>query len=322
MAALVAALLTAKGLNKNKGSQMTGKDSPKICFIGLGIMGKPMAANLLKAGYRLTVFNRTRKKMASLMEAGAQAAVSVAECARDGDFIFTMLPDSPEVEAVILGEDGVAVSASPGAVVVDMSSVSPLTSQKVAEALQKRGIEFLDAPVSGGEPGAKAGTLAIMVGGKEKVFEQAEPILRVMGKTVTRVGDVGAGNYAKLANQIIVALNIAAVGEAFVLAQKAGLDPEKLYLAIKDGLAGSHVLDAKAPLIMSRQFEPGFKIRLHQKDLKNVLETARATQVPLPLTALVQQMLTALVAEGKGELDHGALVQFVEKISGVEIRKD
>ncbi len=295
---------------------------PSIAFIGLGIMGRPMATNLLKAGYRLTVFNRTREKMRPLGELGAELANSVAACAATGDVIITMLPDSPEVEEVLLGEGGVATAAKPDSVVVDMSSVSPLTSQKVGRILNERQIEFLDAPVSGGEPGAKAGTLAIMVGGKPETFEKVKPILQVMGKSVTLVGEVGAGNYAKLANQIIVALNIAAVGEAFVLAQKAGLDPEKLYLAIKDGLAGSHVLDAKAPLIISRKFDPGFKINLHQKDLKNVLETARLTNVPLPLTALVQQMLTALVAEGKGSLDHGALIQFAEKLAGVEIRKN
>ena len=301
---------------------IAAKNSLKIGFIGLGIMGKPMATNLLKAGYTLTVFNRTREKMQSLVEAGARAADSVADCASASDVVVTMLPDSPEVEEVILSEKGVATAARPGTVVVDMSSISPLTSQKVARALAARGVEFLDAPVSGGEPGARAATLAIMVGGKPAVFEKVKPVLEAMGKSVILVGDVGAGNYAKLANQIIVALNIAAVGEAFVLAQKAGLDPEKLYLAIKDGLAGSHVLNAKAPLILSRQFDPGFKINLHRKDLKNVLETARITEVPLPLTALVQQMLTALVADGKGDLDHGAIVQFAEKLAGVEIHKN
>ena len=295
--------------------------SPRIGFIGLGIMGKPMAANLLKAGYSLTVFNRTPGKMQSLVEAGAHAARSVSDCAARSELIFTMLPDSPEVEAVLLGEGGVALSAKPGSIVVDLSSISPLTSQKVARELESHNIAFLDAPVSGGETGAKAATLAIMVGGKRALFERVRPVLQAMGRSVTWVGEVGAGNYAKLANQIIVALNIAAVGEAFVLAQKAGLDPQRLYEAIKDGLAGSRVLDAKAPRISARQFEPGFKIRLHQKDLKNVLETARRIQVPLPLTALVQQMFTALVADGKGDLDHGALVQFLEKIAGTEVRK-
>ncbi len=295
--------------------------SPRIGFIGLGIMGKPMAANLLKAGYSLTVFNRTPGKMQSLVEAGAHAARSVSDCAARSELIFTMLPDSPEVEAVLLGEGGVALSAKPGSIVVDLSSISPLTSQKVARELESHNIAFLDAPVSGGETGARAATLAIMVGGKRALFERVRPVLQAMGRSVTWVGEVGAGNYAKLANQIIVALNIAAVGEAFVLAQKAGLDPQRLYEAIKDGLAGSRVLDAKAPRISARQFEPGFKIRLHQKDLKNVLETARRIQVPLPLTALVQQMFTALVADGKGDLDHGALVQFLEKIAGTEVRK-
>ncbi|GBD94500.1 2-hydroxy-3-oxopropionate reductase [bacterium BMS3Abin05] len=294
---------------------------PTICFIGLGIMGKPMAANLLKSGYPLIVFNRTREKMASLVAQGARAADSIADCAGRADVTMTMLPDSPDVQEVIAGSTGVAGAAKAHSIVVDMSSISPLVSRKMADTLNKKSIDFLDAPVSGGEPGAIAGTLAIMAGGGEAAFERVKPILQVMGKSVIRVGDVGAGNYAKLANQIIVALTIAAVGEAFVLAQKAGLDPDVLYRAIKDGLAGSRVLDAKAPRVMNRVFEPGFKIRLHQKDLKNVLETAREIGVPLPLTAGVQQMLTALMADGKGELDHGAIVQFAEKISGVKIQK-
>ena len=295
---------------------------PTICFIGLGIMGKPMAANLLKAGYPLIVFNRTREKMASLVEKGAAAAKSISDCAHQADITITMLPDSSEVSEVILGENGVAESAKPNSTVIDMSSISPVVSQEIGRILREKDIDFLDAPVSGGEVGAIAGTLAIMVGCSETSFKRVEPILQTMGKSVKRVGEIGAGNYAKLANQIIVALNIAAMGEAFVLAQKAGLNPERLYDAIKDGLAGSHVLNAKAPMVMNRKFDPGFKIKLHQKDLKNVLETAHQIDVPLPLTALVQQMLTNLIVDGKGDLDHGAIVQFAEKISGVTIQKN
>ncbi len=294
---------------------------PSICFIGLGIMGKPMAANLLKAGYSLFVFNRTREKMASLVENGAIPAESISDCTRQADVTITMLPDSADVKDVILSKNGVAEAARPHSTVIDMSSISPVVSQEIGRFLHRQKVDFLDAPVSGGEAGAIAGTLAIMVGGLETSFEKMKPILQTMGKSVKRVGEIGAGNYAKLANQIIVALNIAAVGEAFVLAQKAGLDPETLYDAIRNGLAGSHVLDAKVPKVMERQFEPGFKLKLHQKDLKNVLETAHQIDVPLPLTALVQQMITALIAEGKGELDHGALVQFAEKVSGVTIQK-
>ena len=295
---------------------------PTVCFIGLGIMGKPMAANLLKSGYSLIVFNRTREKMAALVEKGAVAADSISYCARRADVTITMLPDSSEVSEVILGGNGVAESAKPNATVIDMSSISPVVSQKIGEILREKNIDFLDAPVSGGESGAIAGTLAIMVGGSEAAFDKVKPILQTMGESVKRVGDIGAGNYAKLANQIIVALNIAAVGEAFALAQKAGLDPEALYDAIRNGLAGSRVLDAKVPKVMKRQFDPGFRLKLHQKDLKNVLETARQIHVPLPLTAIVQQMLTTLIADGKGDLDHGALVQFAEKLSGVTIQKN
>jgi len=295
---------------------------PTVCFIGLGIMGKPMAANLLKSGYSLIVFNRTREKMAALVEKGAVAADSISYCARRADVTITMLPDSSEVSEVILGGNGVAESAKPNATVIDMSSISPVVSQKIGGILREKNIDFLDAPVSGGEPGAIAGTLAIMVGGSEAAFDKVKPILQTMGESVKRVGDIGAGNYAKLANQIIVALNIAAVGEAFALAQKAGLDPEALYDAIRNGLAGSRVLDAKVPKVMKRQFDPGFRLKLHQKDLKNVLETARQIHVPLPLTAIVQQMLTTLIADGKGDLDHGALVQFAEKLSGVTIQKN
>ncbi len=295
---------------------------PTICFIGLGIMGKPMAANLLKSGYPLIVFNRTRGKLAALVEKGATAADSISDCSHRADVIITMLPDSSEVREIILGKNGVAESAKPNSTVIDMSSISPVVSQEIGKSLRENHIDFLDAPVSGGESGAIAGTLAIMVGGSEASFEKMKPVFQTMGKSVKRVGKIGAGNYAKLANQIIVALNIAAVGEAFVLAQKAGLDPETLYDAIRNGLAGSRVLDAKAPKMMNRQFDPGFKLKLHQKDLKNVLQTARQIDVPLPLTALVQQMITTLIADGKGDLDHGALVQFAEKISGVTIQKN
>jgi len=297
-------------------------EKPTICFIGLGIMGKPMAANLLKAGYPLIVFNRTCEKMASLVEKGATAADSISDCARQADVILTMLPDSADVKEVILSKNGVAEAARAHSTVIDMSSISPVVSQEIGRLLRRKAIDFLDAPVSGGEAGAMAGTLAVMVGGSEASFEKMKPILQTMGKSVKRVGEIGAGNYAKLANQIIVALNIAAMGEAFVLAQKAGLDPETLYDAIRNGLAGSHVLDSKAPKVMNRQFDPGFKLKLHRKDLKNVLETARHIDVPLPLTAVVQQMISALIADGKAELDHGAIVQFAEKISGVTIQKN
>ena len=260
---------------------------PKLGFIGLGIMGKPMAKNLIKAGYSLIVHDLNRASVEDLSKEGAQTATSSAEVAQQSEIIITMLPNSPDVELVVLGEKGVLGGAKSGMIIIDMSSIEPLVSQKIAAEAAKKGIEFLDAPVSGGEPGAVQGTLAIMVGGKEEVFTQCLPIFEVMGKSVVRVGDIGAGGFAKLANQVIVALNIAAVSEAFVLGQKAGLDPEKLFQAIRGGLAGSHVMDAKIPMIVDRNFQPGFKIKLHDKDIKNALATAAVLQTPLPLTGLI-----------------------------------
>ena len=291
-------------------------------FIGLGIMGKPMAKNLIKAGYSLIVHDLNRASVEDLSKEGAQTATSSAEVAQQSEIIITMLPNSPDVELVVLGEKGVLGGAKSGMIIIDMSSIEPLVSQKIAAEAAKKGIEFLDAPVSGGEPGAVQGTLAIMVGGKEEVFTQCLPILEVMGKSVVRVGDIGAGGFAKLANQVIVALNIAAVSEAFVLGQKAGLDPEKLFQAIRGGLAGSHVMDAKIPMIVDRNFQPGFKIKLHDKDIKNALATAAGLRTPLPLTGLIEQILSALIADGKGELDHSAIIQFTEKLAHVEVRKE
>ena len=300
----------------------TAKAKPGIGFIGLGIMGKPMAKNLLKAGYALIVHNRSQAPVDELVQEGAQAAKSPAEVASQSEVVITMLPNSPDVEQVILSENGVLAGAAAGSIIIDMSSIEPLVSQKIARLAAEKRVEFLDAPVSGGEPGAIEGTLAIMVGGKEEIFDRCLPILKVMGKSVVRGGDVGAGGFAKLANQIIVALNIAAVSEAYVLAQKAGLDPERLFQAIRGGLAGSHVMDAKIPMIVERNFKPGFKIKLHDKDIKNALATAGGLNVPLPLTALIEQMFSALIVAGKGELDHSAMIQFIEKLAQVEVRKD
>jgi 2-hydroxy-3-oxopropionate reductase len=232
-----------------------------------------------------------------------------------------MLPDSADSERAILGENGVLEGAKAGSIIIDMSSIAPLVSQKIAAEAAGKSVEMLDAPVSGGEPGAIAGTLAIMVGGKQEVFDQCLPILNSVGRSVVRVGDVGAGNFVKLANQIIVAANIEAVGEAFALAQKAGIDPELVFQAIRGGLAGSAVMEAKAPMIMDRNFNPGFRIRLHQKDLHNALLTGKDLGVPLPVTGLVQQMLGALMNQGKGDNDHSAIVNFIEEMAGVEIKK-
>ena len=295
--------------------------SPQIGFIGLGIMGKPMAKNLLRAGYPLTVYNRRAEPVEELVKDGANKATSSKEVAQRTEIIITMLPDSEDSEKAILGESGVLEGTRDGSVIIDMSSIAPLVSQKIAAEAAKKKVEMLDAPVSGGEPGAIAGTLAIMVGGKKEVFEGCLPILNVMGRSVVRVGDVGAGNFVKLANQIIVAANIEAIGEAFVLAQKAGIDPELVFQAIRAGLAGSNALEAKAPMIMERNFSPGFRIRLHQKDLHNALLTGKDLGVPLPVTSLIQQMLGALINEGRGENDHSAIVNFIEDMADVQVKK-
>jgi 2-hydroxy-3-oxopropionate reductase len=293
----------------------------QIGFIGLGIMGKPMARNLLKAGYSLVVYDIFPGPVAELTEAGAERGESCADVAARSVVIITMLPDGPDVETAILGAGGVLEGARPGSTVVDMSSISPLVSQKMASACAAKGVEFLDAPVSGGEPKAVDATLAIMCGGKREVFDIVQPILQRMGSTVTLTGPVGAGNVTKLANQIMVACNIAAMGEALVLATRAGLDPEVVFNAVKGGLAGSTVLNAKAPMVISRNFKPGFRIKLHEKDLRNALLAAESMKVSLPLTSLVQQMIIALMNEGKGDLDHSAIVTFIEGMAGIEVKK-
>jgi len=276
---------------------------------------------LLKAGYSLVVYDLFPEPVAELTQAGAAQGASCAATAAQADIIITMLPDGPEVETAVLGPGGVLEGARPGSVVVDMSSISPMVSQKVAAACEARGVDFLDAPVSGGEPKAIDATLAIMVGGKAQVFDRVQPVLQKMGSSVTLTGAVGAGNVTKLANQIMVACNIAAMGEALVLATRAGLDPEVVFNAVKGGLAGSTVLNAKAPMVSSRNFKPGFRIALHEKDLRNALLAAESLKVSLPFTSLAQQMLIALMNEGKGNLDHSAIVTFIEHMAGIEVRK-
>jgi 2-hydroxy-3-oxopropionate reductase len=292
----------------------------KLGFIGLGIMGKPMAKNLLKAGFNLVVFSRSNGPVEELVKEKALSANSPGEVAEHSEVIITMLPDSPEVEEIILGKDGVIRGTKPGSVVIDMSSINPLVTQEIAKALKEKEVKMLDAPVSGGEIGAIQGTLAIMVGGEEKVFNDCMEIFKAVGKNIVHVGGIGAGGYVKLVNQIIVALNIATVGEAFSLGVKAGLDPQVIYQAIRGGLAGSSVLETKAPMIFGRNFKPGFKIKLHQKDLKNALSTAKDLGVSLPLTSLVQQILISLMIDGRGDEDHSALATFFEKMAKVEIK--
>ena len=293
----------------------------KIGFIGLGIMGCPMAKNLLKEGYSLTVYDIVPEKVDELVKAGAKAGSSNKDVAEKSEIIITMLPNSPEVKEAVLGKDGVLDGARPGTILIDMSSIAPLASKEVAERVKEKKVAMLDAPVSGGEPKAVEGTLAIMVGGPEETFEEVKDILSIMGASVTRVGEIGSGNTTKLANQIIVALNIAAVSEAMVLATKAGVDPKKVFEAIRGGLAGSTVLDAKMPLALKGNFKPGFRIELHIKDLANALDTAHELGVPVPLSSVVMEVMQALKVDGKAADDHSGIIQFYEKLAHIEVRQ-
>jgi 2-hydroxy-3-oxopropionate reductase len=293
----------------------------KIGFIGLGIMGKPMSKNLLKAGYPVVVLDHNKAAVAEVVALGAEAANTPAEVGASADIIITMLPNSPQVKEVVLGANGVLEGASAGKIFVDMSSIAPLVSRELETVLAAKGIDMLDAPVSGGEPKAIDGTLSVMVGGKQAVFDECEPILKTMAGSVVRTGDVGAGNITKLANQVIVALNIAAMSEALVLASKAGVEPELVFQAIRGGLAGSTVLEAKAPMVLDRKFDPGFRINLHIKDLANALETSHEIGVPMPLTASVMEMMQALKVDDLGAADHSALVRFYEKLARTEVRR-
>jgi 2-hydroxy-3-oxopropionate reductase len=293
----------------------------RVGFIGLGIMGKPMARNLLKAGHDLVVYDVAPQPAAELAGSGATEGASSLDVAARSEITITMLPDGPEVEAAVLGPSGALAGAAPGSVLVDMSSISPLVAQKVGAACGAKGVSFLDAPVSGGEPKAIDGTLAIMVGGSQETFDRVLPLFQAMGSSATLTGPVGAGNVTKLANQIMVAVNIAGMSEALVLATKAGLDPEVVFNAVKGGLAGSTVLNAKAPMVISRIFKPGFRVRLHQKDLRNALLAAEAMKLPLPFTSLAQQVLVALMNAGRGELDHSAIATFIEDMAKTEVRK-
>jgi 2-hydroxy-3-oxopropionate reductase len=296
------------------------KQMKKIGFIGLGIMGKPMAMNLIKAGYSLTVYDVRRDAVKEAVAAGAKEGKSSKDVAAQSEVVITMLPNSPDVKKAVLGKDGVLEGAKAGMILVDMSSIAPMVSKEVSAEVRKKGVEMLDAPVSGGEPKAKDATLSIMVGGKKEVFEQVEGILKVMGSSAVLVGDIGSGNITKLANQIIVALNIAAMSEAMVLATKAGVDPEKVFQAIRGGLAGSNILNAKVPLVLDGNFKPGFRIELHIKDLANALDTAHSVGVPVPLTGGIMEIMQALKVDGKGGNDHGGIIQYYEKLAKAEVR--
>lgn len=291
----------------------------KIGFIGLGIMGRPMVCNILKAGYReVLVWNRSQGAIDACVSYGA-AASTPREIGETCDTVITMLPNSPQVKEVMLGEDGVAQYMKPGAVFIDCSSINPVASKEIAAVLAEKGVEMLDAPVSGGEPKAVDGTLSFMVGGKQAVFDAHRALLLTMGSSVVRCGEVGAGNTTKLANQIVVACNIRAVAEALTLAQKAGVDPEAVFQAIRGGLAGSTVMDAKAPMMIAGNDKPGFKVDLHIKDLDNVLDCAHAVGAPVPMTASVREVLQWLQSNGFGGCDHSAVAKYYEHLTGIQI---
>jgi 2-hydroxy-3-oxopropionate reductase len=291
----------------------------RIGFIGLGIMGRPMALNLVRAGYLLVVHNRTREKEKEIVSEGAESARTPRAVAEAADLVITMLPDSPDVEAVYFGDEGVLAGAREGQLLIDMSSIAPAVTRAVASHASEVGAAALDAPVSGGDVGAREGTLSIMVGGPDDAFERARPLFDVLGKTVVHMGEAGAGQTAKACNQILVAVTIEAVSEALVLASKAGVDPERLIEVLSGGLAGNKVMEVRRRNFLEHDFTPGFKLELHHKDLGIALRTARELGVYVPSTALVDQMLAELVATGDGGLDHSALLKVIEQGSAHEI---
>lgn len=290
----------------------------RIGFIGLGVMGKPMAANLLKAGFPLVVHNRSAAAVEELTTAGAAAADSPKDVALQADVVITMLPDSPDVERVALGADGILAGLRSGMLLIDMSTISPAMSKQIAESFAQKGVLSLDAPVSGGDVGAKQGTLSIMVGGPQEAFDRARPILEVMGKNIVHIGETGAGQVTKACNQIVVAITIQAVAEAMTLAAKAGVDPAKVRDALLGGFAQSKILDVHGQRILDRNFQPGFRTKLHRKDLAIALQTARELSVPLAATAQVAEFMNGLLAQNKGDLDHSALALLVEQLAGLD----
>ena len=290
----------------------------RIGFIGLGIMGRPMAGHILAGGHTLHVHNRSKPPQ-ELIDKGAVAWANGAEVARNADIVITMVPDTPDVEAALFGEGGVAEGLSPGKIVVDMSSISPIATKAFAERIHALGCDYLDAPVSGGDVGAKAGTLTIMVGGAEAAFEKVKPIFALMGKNITLVGGAGDGQTTKVANQIIVALTIEAVGEALVFASKAGADPARVRQALMGGFANSRILEVHGERMIKRNFDPGFRIELHQKDLNLALSGARSLGVSLPNTATAQELFNAASAAGGAAWDHSAMVRVLERLASHEI---
>jgi 2-hydroxy-3-oxopropionate reductase len=293
----------------------------RIGFIGLGLMGKPMATNLLKAGFPVTVHNRSQAAVETLVGRGASAADSPRDVASNADVVITMLPASADVEAVVLGERGIRESAKKGQLFIDMSTISPVVTQRIGAELAALGVGMIDAPVSGGEPGAVQAVLSIMAGGDANDFERALPIFEVLGKTITHMGPLGSGCYTKLANQIIVGVNLAAIGEALVFGTKAGVDPEKMVRALAGGLAGSKCLDQKGGKILAGDFQPGGKVDTHIKDLILIHEAASSIGAPIPMAALVEQLFVAVGVKGRGGLDHSGIITLFEDLAGVQVRK-
>ena len=295
--------------------------SERIGFIGLGIMGSPMAKNLINSDYEVCAYDIIEDNLNKVVASGAKKACCPKEVSENSDIVIVMVQNSPQSENAVLGGEGALEGASKGDLIIDMSSISPLVSQKISKECTKSGVNFLDAPVSGGEPGAIEGTLAIMTGGSSSDFERAQPIFDVLGASSVLCGDVGAGNFTKLANQMIVGANIHILSEALTLTTKAGLDPETVFNAIKGGLAGSNVMNTKAPMMYDRNFKPGFRIELHLKDITNAMETANEMQIPLQVTSNLHQVLKSLVLDGNGTDDHSGILKFVEKQSGIEVKK-
>jgi 2-hydroxy-3-oxopropionate reductase len=291
-----------------------------VGFIGLGIMGKPMVANLIKGGHALFLASRSGVPQ-ELVSAGAKACASAREVAQKADVIITMVPDTPDVEKVLFGKEGVAEGLARGKIVVDMSSISPIETKAFAERVRKTGADYVDAPVSGGEVGAKNAALTIMVGASEESFSRVKPLFELMGKNITLVGETGAGQTCKVCNQIIVALNIEAVGEALLLASKAGVDPGKVRQALMGGFAASRVLEVHGERMVKRTFDPGFRIELHQKDLNLALSSARALKMSLPNTATAQELFSACQAQGGGKWDHSAMVKALETLANHQVAK-
>ena len=293
----------------------------KIAFVGLGIMGKPMAKNLIEGGYELYVYDLFPEPVIELEKVGATGCKSAAEASSNANITVTMVQDGPQAESAITGKGGVIEGASNGHLVVDMSSIAPGVSQRIGKACDDNGVNFLDAPVSGGEPFAISGELAIMVGGSAEHFEQPKPLFDILGKSAILCGAHGAGQVTKLANQICVGANIHALAEALTLAAKSGVNPETVYKAKAGRLAGTNVITANAPMMVDRNFEPGYRIELHYKDINNAMEAARDLNLPLQVTSNLQQVLTSLMIQGEGKSDHSAIAKYVEQLAGVEIKK-